>query len=94
MLDVLLSFVGRSNERDAFASNVRPMDLIKFNRLIKGVALDISFGSNLPPKKGIKVKVGLSKGSARTETFEVRDTGARISVEVSVTRILSTLQQC
>lgn len=90
----MVSFLSTSKTREDAASNVRPMDLIKFNRLIKGVSLNIDCGSNLPVKKGIKVKVGLSKGSARTETFEVRDTGARISVEVRVARIFSTLSQC
>lgn len=83
MIQVLLGFIGRSSERDIQVQNLRSIDIIKFNRLIRGVALNINLGNSVPLKKGIKVKIGLSKGSARTETFTIRETGKTVSVEVS-----------
>ena len=74
----------RSNRtiQSLFATQIRPLDIIRVNRLLKGVMILINFGNAKAPLKNVKVNIGLSKESAASATFRVGDDGAATTVEV------------
>lgn len=64
------------------ASAISSVDIIRINRLIKGGVIDVELGRGHGSKKAFKIRVGLTRESAISASFNIRGEERSTNVEV------------
>ncbi|ORY52728.1 ribonuclease H-like domain-containing protein [Leucosporidium creatinivorum] len=68
---VVMDFIPTRRHQDVYANALRSTDRISVNRLLKGATVKVHLGHGQP--KLMKIRLGLTRGSASQTTFELRD---------------------
>lgn len=76
-------YLGTQAPNRLFATAIPPVEFIRMNRVLKGGVIDVDLGRNQQPMRGLKIRLGLSRESAKTASFDVRG-GGRTTVQVSL----------
>lgn len=82
-MQFIMDFLPTQRVEQVFANSLRGGDRITINRLLKGAVIKIDLGPGQAPKF-MKIRTGLTRGSAATTTFELREGDAQRARQVTV----------